>query len=69
MNEQEQHTVRMINQIAANLAWAGEVEATARVLDHITRFWSPSMRSIVRRYAEAGGADLVPAAKAAALQP
>ena len=67
MSEQEQHTIRMINQIAANFAWAGDEEASVRVLDHITRFWSPAMRAIVRRYAEADGAQLAPAAKAAAL--
>mgnify|MGYP005700799879 FL=1 len=68
MSQQQQHTIRMLNQIAANFAWAGEDEAAARVLDHITRFWSPAMRDIVRRYAEDDGAELAPAARAAALR-
>ncbi len=68
MSQQQEHTVRMLNQIAANFAWADEDEAAARVLDHITRFWSPAMRRIVRTYAESGGADLAPTARAAALK-
>lgn len=68
MSQQQEHNVRMLNQIAANFAWADDDEATARVLDHITRFWSPAMRQIVRAYAESDGSDLVPTARAAALK-
>jgi formate dehydrogenase subunit delta len=59
--------VAMANQIARNLAVQGEDEATAGTADHIARFWDPRMRSAIIAHANAGGDDLLPAARAAVL--
>jgi formate dehydrogenase subunit delta len=40
--------VRMANQIAANLDYGSDKDkVVAAVADHLTRFWTPSMRALV----------------------
>lgn len=47
------HLIKMLNQIAANLA-RGEDDETdiAKVADHLQRFWSPGMRTELANYVE-----------------
>lgn len=55
-NNETQHLVSMANDIAANLAsYADSAERTA---DHIKRFWTPRMTSMLLEYASAGGVGL-----------
>ena len=39
------HLIKMINHIADNLDYdGGETEVALKVLEHIDRFWAPSMK-------------------------
>lgn len=58
--------VRMANQIAANFSFHEDAED--RILDHLVRFWAPSMRQALLAHARAGGDGLDPTAAAAALR-
>jgi formate dehydrogenase subunit delta len=58
MNEVDQ-LVKMANQIADNFSFHDD--AVDRLADHIQRFWAPSMRKELNRYASAGGGGLKPA--------
>jgi formate dehydrogenase subunit delta len=54
-----EHIRQMANQIAANFSFhADQVE---RICDHMTRFWAPSMRKLIRAYVQQGGEGLEPA--------
>jgi formate dehydrogenase subunit delta len=58
--------VAMANDIAA--FFQGESEpaaASARVADHLQRFWAPRMRQQLVAYANAGGEGLCPVARGA----
>ncbi len=57
MNSSEtQHLVTMANDIAANLtSYADSAERTA---DHIKRFWTPRMITMLLEYVSAGGVGL-----------
>ncbi len=59
-----QHLIQMANQIAANFSFHEDAED--RILDHMTRFWAPSMRRLLLDYARKGGEGLEPGALAAA---
>lgn len=54
-----EHLVKMANQIAENFAFAGDADKQlAGVVDHITRFWAPSMKQHLFEFAEQGGEGL-----------
>ena len=53
------HLIKMVNQIAHNLDCDGtENEVALKVLDHIDRFWAPSMKLKIAKYAEIDGSGL-----------
>ena len=53
------HLIKMINHISANLDYSGEEsEAALKVLDHINRFWAPSMKLKIVKYVEVDGSRL-----------
>lgn len=62
------HLVKMANQIALNLAAAGDDDTVAeQAYDHMKRFWSPLMKQQITAYLEKDVGDLTPAsAKAVA---
>lgn len=55
-----QTLVRMANQIASFFAPYGGEQEVAGVLNHITRFWAPTMRNDLAVYIEQGGDGLKP---------
>ena len=53
--------VRMANQIALNMSGWGEAElVAARIGEHLTKFWTPDMRTQLLGYHRAGGEELSP---------
>jgi formate dehydrogenase subunit delta len=60
--------VRMVNQIAANVAHHPHDQAVAEITRHLRSTWAPSMRADLVGYLDGGGADLTPLAAAAAEQ-
>ena len=60
--------VRMVNQIAANVAHHPQDRAVAEIATHLRSSWAPSMRAALVAYLEGGGLDLTPLAAAAAEQ-
>ncbi len=48
-----EHIRKMANQIAANFSFHDD--QVARIADHISRFWAPSMRQLFSEYIEQGG--------------
>ena len=53
------HLIKMINHIADNLDHdGGETEVALKVLEHIDRFWAPSMKLKIVEYAEVDGTGL-----------
>ena len=58
--------VRMINQIAANLAHHPRDQAVAEIAAHVRASWAPAMRADLFAYLRRGGPDLSPLAAAAA---
>ena len=59
MSESElQRLVLMANQITANFRFNDNTED--RILDHLTRFWAPSMRHLITRHVQQGGEGLEP---------
>ena len=50
------YLTKMANQIAENFAFHDDV--VARTVDHIRRFWAPSMRSKLIEYARQDGNGL-----------
>ena len=60
--------IKMVNQIAENFDNGGaEDEVATQVLDHVNRFWAPSMKFKVARYAERDGSMLSPPSRLAVL--
>ncbi len=54
-----EHLVKMANQVAENFAFAGdEQKQIASLVDHLTRFWAPSMKQHLLDYAGQGGEGL-----------
>jgi hypothetical protein len=58
--------VRMINQIAANVAHHPHDRAVAEVVAHLRATWAPAMRAGLDAYVGRGGSDLSPLAADAA---
>lgn len=64
MAQQTEHLIRMVNQIALNVAPAHSVEQVgARTADHLRRFWTPAMRARLTEHWRAGGDGLAPAVR------
>ena len=59
-DSQLQHLVDMANDITRNFSF--QSDTAARVADHMTRFWAPSMRSMIREHVASGGQGLADAA-------
>jgi formate dehydrogenase subunit delta len=57
--------VYLANQIAKFFHAQGEAAAQAGVEDHLRKFWDPRMRREIVAHLDAGGAGLLPAARAA----
>ena len=55
MSEVEQ-LVKMANQIAVNFSFHDD--PVERLIDHLQRFWAPSMRRQLLEYHQAGGSGL-----------
>jgi formate dehydrogenase subunit delta len=60
------HLVRMINQIAANVAHHPHDQAVAEVAAHLRSSWAPAMRAELFAYLDRGGSNLTPLAASAA---
>ena len=60
--------VRMVNQIAANVAHHPHDQAVAEITKHLKATWAPSMRADLVAYVDGGGLDVTPLATAAAAQ-
>jgi formate dehydrogenase subunit delta len=60
--------VRMVNQIAANVAHHPHDQVVAEIARHLRSSWAPSMRADLVTYLDGGGHDLTPLAAAAAEQ-
>ena len=58
--------VRMINQIAANVAHHPHDRAVAEITTHVRSAWAPAMRAELDAYLTRGGSDLSPLAADAA---
>jgi hypothetical protein len=57
--------VRMVNQIAANVAHYPRDQAVAEIAAHLRSTWAPSMRADLLAYLDRDGPDLTPLAAAA----
>jgi formate dehydrogenase subunit delta len=57
--------VYMANQIGAFFKSQDLDTASARIAEHITKFWDPRMRRAIIAHLDAGGAGLDPAARQA----
>lgn len=55
--------VKMANQISDNFSFHDD--AVERLIDHLQRFWAPSMRQMLVEYHQAGGGGLKPPVVAA----
>jgi len=63
------HLIKMINQIADNIAIGEEADvACEKLLIHIQRFWARSMKQRIIQYANTGGGELRPMARDAISQ-
>lgn len=63
------HLVKMINQIADNIAIGeSEMETAPRVVDHVNRFWARPMKEQIIAYADIDGEQLNAVAKRAIAQ-
>ena len=60
--------VRMVNQIAANVAHHPHDQATAEIAAHLRAAWAPSMRAELVAYLDGGGLDLTQLAASATEQ-
>lgn len=61
-----EHLVKMANQIADNFSFHADAEE--RTVDHLRRFWAPSMRQQLVEYSSAGGGGLQPVLQRAVQQ-
>lgn len=57
--------IYMANQIGAFFKSQDLATASARIAEHITKFWDPRMRRAIIAHLDAGGAGLDPAARQA----
>lgn len=60
-----EHLVKMANQIATFFATQPGDTAAKATADHLRAYWDPRMRRAIRSHVEAGGAGLDPVALAA----
>ena len=58
--------VRMLNQIAANVAQHPHDQAVTEIAAHLRASWAPAMRTELDSYLDGGGPGLTPLAAAAA---
>jgi formate dehydrogenase subunit delta len=58
--------VRMVNQIAANVAHHPHDQAVAQITAHLRSTWAPAMRADLVEHLDGGGSDLTPLAAEAA---
>ena len=58
--------VRMLNQIAANVAHHAPDQAVDEIATHLRSSWAPAMRAELDAFLEGGGTGLTPLAAAAA---
>jgi len=58
--------VRMVNQIAANVAHHPQDRAVGEIAAHLRSSWAPAMRAELDAYLDRGGPGLTPLAAAAA---
>ncbi len=56
INNETTHLVSMANDIAVNLRL--HADADERTTQHMKKFWTPRMRSLLLDYAQAGGSGL-----------
>lgn len=63
-DQQLQHLVRMVNQIAAN-QHGDEAQAAEQVATHLKKFWARSMKRQIIDYAETDGSELSPISRLA----
>jgi formate dehydrogenase subunit delta len=63
-----EHLVKMANQIATFFATQPGDTAAKATADHLRAFWDPRMRQAIRSHVESGGAGLDPVALAAVKQ-
>jgi formate dehydrogenase subunit delta len=61
----DQKLVYMANQIGAFFKSQDLDTASAKIAEHITKFWDPRMRRAIVAHLDAGGAGLDPAARRA----
>ena len=57
--------VYMANQIGKFFKAQDTATASAKIAEHMTKFWDPRMRSAILAHLDAGGAGLDPAARQA----
>jgi len=63
---EQQHALKMLEQIAANFAWDEDApRAAAAVASHLRRFWSPDMRRMAVAALADPALDLSPLARRA----
>ena len=60
--KQDHDLIRMVNDIAANLAVYPEPEAITAIAGHIREFWDPRMRARLQTLVNAGDSGLSPLA-------
>jgi len=63
MAQEVDQLVKMMNQIADNFSFHDDV--VDRIVDHVLRFWAPSMQKKLIDHERGQGADLKPAAREA----
>ena len=66
MLSQQQHVVKMANQIAQNAAAYAPDVAVGRVKRHLERYWEPRMLRDLFDVMDNGGSELAPVVLAAA---
>lgn len=59
--------VRLLNELAVQFPQLSAADAAAAVAAHVRRYWDPRMRADLQAHLEAGGDDLRPLARAAAV--
>ena len=58
--------VKMINQISLNMSSNGsEEQVSVEVSEHLTKFWSPPMKSLISYYADDENIGLTPISRKA----
>lgn len=66
-DQQLQHLVRMVNQIAAN-QHGDKAQAAQSVATHLQKFWARSMKAQIIAYLDDNGSELSPLAREAVVR-